>query len=209
MSTAKLHETLQSLQQQQCALEQEWQGLPDAEHRAKLRGDKDAVVELMIRRHQIPWEYVDTLQKRAEVVQAFLEQEDAALEKRAAQLRSKLTQAVAALEAAYRELEPLQQEYGLIQAHVERELQFYELQRSPYGMRFLHSSVKRRDKREDLQKVAEFIGFCAELKEQIEQHQQMERAIELVEGRPSDNTRARLSSYLSIERRVQQVLESF
>lgn len=206
MKPPKLLQDLHQLQQQQCALEQEWRDLESREHRAKLKGDKEAVIELMIRRHQIPWEWVDTLQRRAEAAQAFLQQQDSQLEAQASKLRARLVQATELLETTYHEVEQLQQQYGRIQGHLEQELPYYELQRSTYGMRFLYDSVNRRAKRDELAVAQACITECAHLKEAIESDESaLERVYPFIEGRELPSW---VRSYLSLEKRVIRLLES-
>lgn len=206
MKPSTLLQDLHQLQQQQCALEQEWRDLESREHRAKLKGDKEAVIELMIRRHQIPWEWVDTLRRRAEAAQAFLQQQDSQLEAQASKLRARLVRATELLETTYREVEQLQQQYGRIQGHLERELPYYELQRSTYGMQFLYDSVNRRAKQEELAVAQACITECARLKEAIESDESaLERVYPFIEGRELPSW---VKSYLSLEKRVIRLLES-
>lgn len=206
MRTRNFLQELQSLQQQQSALEQEWRDLPRCEHQAKLKGDRDAVLELTIRRAQVPWEWVDTFQRRAQVVIDALEARESQLEERAKPLRARLVRATEMLETAWREVEQLQQEYGKLNARKENELPFYRLERMRYGMAFYNWHTERDDLRQEFEVVEAFLNFCMNLKQSIEANdaEAVERVIKMVEGEHAHD----IALYKGAESRLMRKLES-
>ena len=99
-----LHTTL-------AALRAEWEGLAERRRQALLSGDKDALLAVMVRQAQIPYEAVEACHLAADSIRAELEAEARELEAERDALAAQLAEFQAEVNALWERIRPVQERY--------------------------------------------------------------------------------------------------
>lgn len=128
-------DSIATLRERTLAIEAEWRELPQRRSEALPHGDRELILNLMIRERQLPLEWLDTLRQRVALLRTRLEAELNALTKEREELRQQLKPLYDELLASFERFNRLQVRYAelLLPDGSEQDLWFLTLSKHAYA----------------------------------------------------------------------------